>query len=87
LSKWEVPVPVLISPPLKLSEAQMMTLLAASNPLPTDVRAAFLEHCAQEIARLPEVGDGALHRVVTRVQRIYFDPPELSGAGKHSKYR
>jgi hypothetical protein len=44
------------------------------------VRAAFLEHCAQEIAQLPEVGDGALHRVVMRVQRIYFDPPLRAGS-------
>jgi hypothetical protein len=80
-------VPVLTSPPLKLSEAQMMTLLAASKPLPADVRAAFLEHCAQEIAALPEVGDGALHRLVMRVQRIYFDPPLVHAPGSVSKYR
>jgi hypothetical protein len=80
-------MPVLTSPPLKLSEDQMMTLLAASKPLPADVRAAFLEHCAQEIAQLPEVGDGALHRVVTRVQKLYFDPPLANTPGLESKYR
>lgn len=80
-------MPVLTSPPLKLSEDQMMTLLAASNPLPADVRAAFLEHCAQEIAALPEVGDGVLHRVVARVQKLYFDPPLAHAPGLKSKYR
>jgi hypothetical protein len=71
-------MPVLASPPLRLTEDQMNALLAASKPLPADVRSAFLEHAAQEIAALPEVGDGALHRVVMRVQRLYFDPPHLS---------
>jgi hypothetical protein len=35
---------------------------------------AFLEHCAREIANLPELGDGVLHRMIVRVQRMYFDP-------------
>jgi len=67
----------------------MSALLAASHPLPPDSRSAFLEHCARELARLPIVGDGVLHRVVMRVQRQYFDPPDLSAhtPGRSSKYR
>jgi len=61
--------------PIALSDEQMAALLAASQPLSPEVRGAFLEHCAREIAQLPMVGDGALHRVVMQVQRIYFDPP------------
>jgi hypothetical protein len=64
-------------PPIALSEAQMCALLAASYPLPPAARSAFLEHCAREIANLPELGDGVLHRTIVRVQRMYFDPPEL----------
>jgi len=76
-------------PPICLSDEQMSALLAASHPLPPDSRSAFLEHCARELARLPIVGDGALHRVVMQVQRQYFDPPDLgAGAqGRVSKYR
>ena len=67
-------------PPLiALSEAQMLALLAASHPLPAPARPAFLEACAKEIAAMPELGDGALHRTIVRVQRMFFDPPDLDG--------
>jgi hypothetical protein len=61
-------------PPIALSEAQMCALLAASYPLPPALRNAFLEACAREIANLPELGDGVLHRTIVRVQKMYFDP-------------
>jgi hypothetical protein len=66
-------------PPIALSEAQMCALLAASHPLPPTARSAFLEACAKEIANLPELGDGALHRTIVRIQREYFDPPDIDG--------
>jgi hypothetical protein len=47
--------------------------------LPPARRSAFLEHCAREIANLPELGDGALHRTIVRVQKLYFDPPDFAG--------
>jgi hypothetical protein len=28
---------------------------------------------------LPELGDGVLHRTIVRVQRLYFDPPDIDG--------
>jgi hypothetical protein len=64
--------------PIALTDAQMDALLAASHPLPPASRPAFLQHCARELALLPMVGDGALHRVVMQVQALYFDPPEFS---------
>jgi hypothetical protein len=30
-------------------------------------------------SNLPELGDGALHRTIVRVQRMYFDPPDVDG--------
>jgi hypothetical protein len=66
-------------PPIALSEAQMCALLAASHPLPAPARPAFLEACAKELAALPELGDGALHRTIVRVQKPYFDPPDIDG--------
>jgi hypothetical protein len=66
-------------PPVALSEPQMVALLAASYPLPLQSRGPFLEACAREIASLPELGDGVLHRTIARVQKLYFDPPDLDG--------
>jgi hypothetical protein len=65
-------------PPIALSEPQMCALLAASYPLPPRSRGPFLEACARELANLPELGDGALHRLIVRVQKMYFDPPDLN---------
>lgn len=61
--------------PIRLSDDQMSAVLAASTPLPPDLRGAFLETCAREIAALPMIGDGILHRVIMNVQRRYFRPP------------
>jgi hypothetical protein len=71
-------------PPIALSEDQMLAVLAASHPLPPHLRSAFLETCARELANLPAIGDGAVHRVVMAAQRLYFDPPHL---GTYGKYR
>jgi hypothetical protein len=65
--------------PIALSESQMCALLAAAHPLPAPARAAFLAACAKELAALPELGDGVLHRMIMRVQKLYFDPPDLDG--------
>jgi hypothetical protein len=74
---------------INLSDAQMSALLVASYPLPPQSRSAFLEACARELAQLPEVGDGAVHRTIMRVQRLYFDLPDLNrgaaGIGKYAR--
>jgi hypothetical protein len=63
--------------PVRFTDDQINAVFAASHPLPPDRRSAFLEACAIELSRLPEVGDGAVHRVVMQIQRRYFDPPDL----------
>ena len=75
--------------PIRLSDDQMPAVLAASTPLPPDLRSAFLETCAREISALPMIGDGSLHRLVMVVQRRYFRPPletEEHGRRGVSKY-
>jgi hypothetical protein len=64
-----------IPTPLALTDAQLNAIIAASTPLPPDLRPAFLETCAREISGLPMVGDGSLHRLIMIVQRRYFKPP------------
>ena len=36
---------------------------------------AFLQTIATELAALPVVGDGAVHRAVAEVQKRFFSPP------------
>ena len=36
-------------------------------------------HGVPAIANLPELGDGVLHRTIVRIQREYFDPPDIDG--------
>lgn len=64
--------------PIQLSDQQMDAIFAASHPLPPDRRSDFLAAVARELATLPLVGDGAVHRIIMDVQRRYFDPPDLS---------
>ena len=46
---------------------------------------------ARELARLPDIGDGSLHRIIMTVQRKHFDPPRevagFNGAGKYARGR
>jgi hypothetical protein len=62
-------------PPVALTDAQMMAVLAAAAALAAHERNPFLVEVAQLLQALPEVGDGALHRVIMQVQRRHFDPP------------
>ena len=76
-----------ITSPIHLTDDQLNAVLAASFPLLPDRRSAFLAACARELANLPEIGDGAVHRVVSAVQRQFFDPPTfVSGDSGVSKY-
>lgn len=73
----------IISPPLQLDDRQMDALLAAAHPLPPDRRSAFLAACAQELAKLPAIGDGSVHRIVMAVQRQFWRPIENRGRPPH----
>jgi hypothetical protein len=68
--------------PVCLTDMQLDAVLAAAHPLAPDRRSAFLEDVARELARLPEVGDGMLHRIIMVVQRRHFDPPDFGSGGK-----
>jgi hypothetical protein len=53
----------------------MSAIIAAGSVLPDDRQSAFLAECAQQLAALPEIGDGVTYRVVAQIQQRYFDPP------------
>ena len=66
-------------PIIRLTDEQANAVFAAAHPLQPHQRSPFLEACAQELARLPEIGDGAVFRVVTAVQKRFLDPPTFTG--------
>jgi hypothetical protein len=72
-----MPDPKLPSP-VSLSDTQLDSVMRAAAPLEPRDCGPFLEEVARELARLPEVGDGALHRLVMMVQRKHFYPPDSS---------
>ena len=63
--------------PLSLSDSQLSSIMDAARPLQVHQRDAFLRDIATELAALPVIGDGALHRIITMVQRRHFDAPDL----------
>jgi hypothetical protein len=73
--------------PVRLSDEAMSAVLAASHPLPPASRSDFLAAVARELAGLPEIGDGIVHRVVMVVQQKFFDPPPDARASWELKDR
>ena len=63
-----------------LSADQVDAIYQAARPLEPADSTAFLEDVAAAIADLPEIGDGALHRIIRNAQRTHFDPPSLEEA-------
>jgi hypothetical protein len=77
-----------IPSPIELTDSQMTAVLAAATPLLPNRRSKFLADVARELARLPNIGDGAVHLVIVQVQKRYFDPPTFdrdNGASKWSR--
>jgi hypothetical protein len=69
-------------PSIQLSESEIAAVMRAAQPLPTNVRDAFLRDVARAIVELPVRGPGIVHRLIREVQRKHFDAPDLS-VGKY----
>jgi hypothetical protein len=72
-------------PPISLSDSELVAIMDACRPLPLYTRDRFLRDIAAELAAVPMLGPGAVHRTIVVVQRRHFDPPDLRVAG--GKYR
>jgi hypothetical protein len=57
------------SKPLALTDSELTAIFAAARPLPPRDRDQFLKDIATELAALPMLGDGAVHRAIVAVQR------------------
>ena len=63
--------------PLALSDSQLDQIMRLAAPLSVDVRAAFLERLAGELGALGELGDGVVFKTASRIQKEFFDPPDI----------
>ena len=73
-------------PPIRLSDSELDAVMAAARPLDVAMRDEFLRRVASELGRCGEIGRGVVHRICAEAQRAFFDPPDLSGPARNSKY-
>lgn len=74
-------------PPIKLTDAELDAVLAAARPLDVRVRDAFLQAVADALQGYSEIGPGLVGRVVSQIQKQYFDPPDLRGEDPPARRR
>jgi hypothetical protein len=72
--------------PLRLSDDELDSVMAAARPLPLDLRDHFL-HAVASALQGQEIGPGLVARTCAELQRQFFDPPDFSRAAGSSKYR
>jgi hypothetical protein len=71
--------------PIRLTDAELDTVLRAARPIAYDRRDEFLQRVASELQRCGELGDGVVHRICAAMQKEFFDPP-ISESGRWAKY-
>jgi hypothetical protein len=60
--------------PLALSDAELAVVMQAAQPLAPDQRDGFLQAVAAELAQIPAVGPGAVHRVCRQLAAAILRP-------------
>jgi hypothetical protein len=71
--------------PLHFSDEEKDLLLSLAAPIDQKQRAAFLAAVAAELeanGQAGAVGIGSVHRVAARVQRRFWESPQLASAGR-----
>jgi hypothetical protein len=72
--------------PLRLTGDQLSAVFAAAQPLARNVREDFLEALGARLQQYPELGDGAVYRVIREVQREFWEPPHLEHGPQPRKW-
>jgi hypothetical protein len=72
--------------PLKLTDSELTTVMAACRPLNTADRDAFLQHVAVALASQPVLGDGVVARICREIFSQHWRAPELDPRGAGGKY-
>jgi len=60
---------------LRLSDAEITTLMALSRPLAPELRTTFMEQLAVRLNGHAVTGDGLINRLARELQRELFSPP------------
>ena len=66
-----------MSQPICLNDDELRAVMNACRQLQLRDRDRFLKAVAEAIAELPERGPGSVHRAITTVWKVCFDPPDL----------
>ena len=68
-----------MSQPICLNDDELRAVMNACRQLQLRDRDRFLREVARVIAELPERerGPGSVHRAITTVWKVCFDPPDL----------
>ena len=74
-----------MSQPISLTDSELQAVMNACRPLHPRDRDRVLKAVAQLIAALPEVGPGSVHRAITSVWRMHYDPPDLRTGESRSR--
>jgi hypothetical protein len=70
--------------PLALTDSELDAVMRAARVLQPYQRDSFLKDIATELASLPVLGPGVVHRAIVAVQKKYFDAPDLrASVGKY----
>jgi hypothetical protein len=71
-----------MTPPTDFTDEELDVLMTLARPIDRARRDAFLREVVSALAREPERGAGAAHRIGREVQRAFYDPPRMDSAGE-----
>ena len=60
---------------ISLDDAEMQILMDSARPLQPHQRSEFLQACAAELSKYPEIGPGIVGRVCSKLQRQHLNGP------------
>jgi hypothetical protein len=64
---------------LALTDELMAMVMDLAAPLPPSRRSVFLQELTAELAKLPELGPGNVHRAGVEIQRRHMINPAIDG--------
>ena len=72
---------------IRLTSEQTFIISSAAAPLPAGDRKHFEQRVLAQLATVPEIGDGAVHRACREAQRACFTPPTMTEIAAEPQHR